>query len=104
MLNKKPTESNLNENDLNSLYEELREDALRISTNYYRKGQGFSLFIRKGMAGWVEAWTSLPSTYLPAAQQLEDHPPRNLPIDLHTEAAVLLTNMVWDVYQEIKTT
>ena len=97
------TTCNLDEKDLNTLYEELRNEALQIS-GYHRSNQGLSLFIQKGMASWLEAWISLPSTYLPAAEQVKDYSRHNLPIDLHTEIAMLLTNMVSDVCQEINAT
>lgn len=100
MLNNTLTACNL---DLNVLYEEMRNEALQIS-NDFNKSQGCTLFIQKGMASWLEAWTSLPSTYMPPAQELKDYPRHNLPVDLHTEVAILLTNMVTDVCQEIKIT
>jgi len=97
------TVSNLDKDNLNTLYEELREESLRTSPDHYRRSQGLALFIQKGMATWIEAWTNCTSFYLPVKGKEANPSERNLPVDLHTEVAILLTNMALRIYQEAKT-
>lgn len=94
---------NLDKDNLNVLYEDLRVDALCASINYCSKSQGLGLFIQKGMAAWVEAWTNcVSSPHLPVKEHLENSQ-QNLPGGgLHTEVAILLTNMALNIWQGAK--
>jgi hypothetical protein len=97
------TVSSLDKDNLNTLYEELREEALGTSLNHYRKSQGLALLIQKGMAAWIEAWTNCTSSHLPVKRGEANRSQRNLPVDLHREVAILLTNMALRICQEAKT-
>lgn len=103
MKNRKLTICNLDKVRLNTLYEDLRDEALRTSINYYKKSQGLTLFICKGMAAWIKAWTDCPSFHLSAKGQRGNFPQQNLPVDLRSKMAILLTNMAISVWQEVKT-
>jgi len=97
------TVSSLDKDNLNTLYEQLREDALRTSLNHYGRSQGLTLFIRKGMAAWIQAWTNCTSSHLSVKEREGKPSERNLPVGLHIEVAILLTNMALRICQEAKT-
>lgn len=94
--NTKLTLCSLDRANLNSLYENLREEALKISIDYTRKTQGLALFICRGMAAWIEAWAqcSLP----PFKEDRENFSLQNPPVNLHAEITMLLTDMAFNVY------
>ena len=96
------TARSLNKDNLDTLYEELRQEALYTSVKCYRRSQGLALFIRKGMIAWIEAWTNCTSSLLPVKREKGNHLERNLPLDLHTEVAILLSNMALSVFKEAK--
>jgi len=95
------TARSLNKDNLNTLYEELRQEAL-YTVKYCRRSQGLALFIRKGMIAWIEAWTNCTSSLLPVKKEEGDHLERNLPLGLHTEVAILLSNMALSVFKEAR--
>lgn len=97
------TVSSLDKDNLNILYEELRQEALRTSVKCFTRSQGLALLIRKGIAAWIEAWTNCTSFPLPVKREEGHHLERNLAVDLHTEVAILLTNMALRIYQEART-
>jgi len=96
------TARSLNKDNLDTLYEELRQEALYTSVKYYTRSQGLALFIRKGMAVWIEAWTNCPSSLVSAKKEEGNHLERNLPLGLHAEMAILLSNMALSVFKEAK--
>jgi len=49
------TASSLNKDNLDTLYEELRQEALYASVKCFTRSQGLALFIRKGMVVWIQA-------------------------------------------------
>jgi len=55
------------------------------------------------MAAWIEAWTNCTSSPLPVKGGEGRRSERNLPVDLHTEVAILLTNMALNVFKEART-
>lgn len=97
------TASSLNKDNLNTLYEELRQEALGTSVKCFTRSQGLALLIRKGMAAWVEAWRNCTSSPLSVKREEGNHLERNLPVDLHTEVAILMTNMALNVFKEART-
>lgn len=104
MENRNPTTArSLNKYNLNTLYEELRQEALGTSVKCCTRSQGLTLFIRKGMAAWVEAWTNCTSSPLPVKREEGHHLEQNLPLDLHDEVAILLSNMALNVFKEART-
>lgn len=96
------TISNLNKDNLNTLYEELRQEALYTSVKCYRRSQGLALFIRKGMVVWIQAWTNCTSSLLSVKKEEGNHLERNLPLGLHAEMAILLSNMALSVFKEAR--
>lgn len=96
------TARSLNKDNLDTLYEELRQEALYTSVKCYTRSQGLALFIRKGMAAWIEAWTNCTSSLLSVKKEEGRHSERNLPLDLHAEMAILLSNMALSVFKEAR--
>jgi len=96
------TISNLNKDNLNTLYEELRQEALYTSVKCHTRSQGLALFIRKGMIAWMEAWTNCTSSLLSVKKEEGNHLERNLPLGLHAEMAILLSNMALSVFKEAR--
>ena len=92
------TVCSLDKDNLNTLYEQLRQEALRTSINSYRRSQGLALFIRRGMAAWIEAWTNYISPPLSVKRGEGNRLEQNLPVNLHTEVAILLANMALNVF------
>ena len=88
----------MDKDTLSGLYEQLRQEALRTSAGHYRRSQGLALFIGKGMAAWIKAWTNCPSSPLPVRRGENRRWQRSLPVDLPTEVAILLTNMALNVF------
>lgn len=74
-------------------YEELRAAALERNTGRER-GIGFSLFIRRGMAGWIAVCDSI----VPQRQAQASRPERLVPASIGAEAAVLLAHMALSVH------
>jgi len=97
------TARSLNKDNLDTLYEELRQEALYTCVKCFTRSQGLALFIRRGMAAWIEAWTNCIPSPLPVKKGEGNHLERNLAVDLHTEVAILLTNMTLRIYQEART-
>lgn len=97
------TVSSLDKDNLNTLYEELRQEALCTSVKCCRRSQGLALLIRNGIAAWIEAWTNCTSSPLPVRGGEGSRSERNLPLDLHAEVAILLTNMALNVFKEAGT-
>ena len=76
-------------------YEELRRAALGHSG----RGAGFALFLRSGMAAWIETCAALPgppqaTPRSPAAE------PRFVPQDLRVEVATLLAEMALSAHPQ----
>ena len=97
------TASSLNKDNLDTLYEELRQEALYTSVKCYTRSQGLALFIRKGMAAWIKAWRNCTSSPLSVKRGEDNRSERNLPVNLHTEVAILLSNMALSVFKEART-
>lgn len=64
-------------------YEQLRSEALGVSTNVLRDG-GLALLMRNGMALWMQAWASCS-----AARPLEVTASAQLPAARHDVVTVL---------------
>lgn len=91
---------NLDKNNLNALYENLRDEALAVSANYSRRSQGLALFMNQGMTAWIEAWTNCtPADYLPDNAERATGTEPSLPGSLHTEITTLLANMTLSVWE-----
>ena len=70
------------------------------------QGQGLALFLSRGMAGWLQAWSNCigarvgPAAPLSAASAAA---PGNdiCPVQLHNDVAMLLASMVLIARQEV---
>jgi len=69
-------------------YEAIRREALAVAPDG-RRGRGLVLFLRRGMAAWIEALSSLA---VPKPAPEEDS--STLPLSLRPEIATILANMV----------
>jgi hypothetical protein len=58
-----------------------------------------TLFIRRGMRAWMQAWSQCAPPSLPASSALPDEP-QTCPTQLHAEVATLLASMVLFARQE----
>lgn len=77
-------------------YEDLRRDALGVRGP--RRGIGFSLFLRSGMAAWMAACAAMPrppesAVRKPAVAQL-------MPQDFRVEVATLLAEMALSAHAQ----
>lgn len=77
-------------------YEELRGAALGQATGSGR-GIGFALFIRSGMAAWMETCAALLIPREPTARRAAADLPR-MPPDVRVEVAMLLAEMALSVH------
>ncbi len=78
-------------------YEDLRRRVTEDSGRLPR-GPEVTVFVRRGMAAWMEAWTeeaSCPIPHLPA------HVPLRLPTGLYADVTRLLVNMLIHNRQEV---
>jgi hypothetical protein len=73
-------------------YEELRRHALGQCT---AQAQGLALFMHRGMAAWLQAWSQCVG--LAPARPPQDQP--DCPVHLHKEVAMLLASMVLSTCQ-----
>ena len=92
------------------------EDLRRLALDRHRaQAQGLALFIRRGMAGWLQAWSrctgeplastaaaaapavpAVPATSAPATQAHDI-----CPVQLQNDVAMLLASMVLATRQEV---
>lgn len=79
-------------------YEQLRADALdpgeeRVVT------PGLALFLRRGMAAWIEAWPQAPERRTGTAPDYSDRP--RLPLGLRQQMSLILAGMILAQRQEV---
>jgi hypothetical protein len=87
-----------NRHDLVAHYERLRRDALG-SPCPGDGGFGLALFLRRGMAAWIEAWWECTSPVEPIARS-EPHVDDPIPTDTRTQITALLAGMILCLQQE----
>jgi hypothetical protein len=84
--------------DLTEQYEQLRREATSCS-EHTAQGLGLALFLRRGMASWMQAWSQCTDSAAPNA-----HPrpatPTAVPLDLRTQIATLLAGIILGLQQE----
>ena len=79
-------------------YEELRRTALGAGAPSSGRGIGLALFLRSGMAAWMETCAALmPRHAEPTARAAAATPPL-VPLDLRLEVATLLAEMALTVH------
>jgi hypothetical protein len=83
--------------DLVAHYEQLRRDATDMSSRG-REALGLALFLRCGMAAWMQAWSPCMDGVTPLA------PPRPattpVPMDVRGQVAMLLAGIILGLHQE----
>jgi hypothetical protein len=90
---------NIDKSTLNARYEDLRNDVLHSFPEIGKQSQGLVLFLRQGMIGWLKAWSkcSPPNT---VEEKKEEYVYQDLPVDLHAQVAIVLTNMTLNFCRE----
>jgi hypothetical protein len=84
--------------DLVAHYERLRRDALG-SRSLGDEGFGMALFLRRGMAAWMEAWSECTSRIEPGPRS-EPQVDETIPADTRTQITALLASMILGLQQE----
>jgi hypothetical protein len=77
--------------DLVAHYEQLRRDARDPAR--CREGLGLALFLRRGMAAWMQAWSRCTSCVAPQAQTLPAIA-APVPVDVRAQVATLLAEII----------
>jgi hypothetical protein len=88
---------------LSSSYEDLRRFAI-AGTDRYGRGVGFALFIRSGMARWMDTYIDLlaqPKVAPPPQRRAEE---QRLDPDLRIEVAMVLAQMALSAHAQGATT
>jgi len=95
-----PMICNLDKGILNARYEELRSDALSSCSKNMRQSQGLVLFVRQGMIGWLKAWSTCSARAHTIEDREQEYAYQDLPHDLRTQVAIVLTNMALNTCRE----
>ena len=82
--------------DLTEQYEQLRREATSHS-RHGRNGLGLTLFLRRGMTAWIQAWSQ--GTTTPQAHS-QPAVAATVPIDLRTQVTTLLAGIILGLHQE----
>ena len=82
--------------DWTGRYEDLRRRVLE-ETGPLPQGAGIAVFVRQGLAAWMQAWTEHDSGPIPCPATQE---PARLPAGLYAEVTQLLVDMVFHRRQE----
>jgi hypothetical protein len=78
--------------DLVAHYEQLRRDARDVPARC-REGLGLALFLRRGMAAWMQAWSPCTSCVTPQAQTLPATTAPG-PVDVRVQVATLPAEII----------
>lgn len=97
---RKPMICNLDKSIVNARYEELRSDVLHSYPKNMRQSQGLVLLLRQGMIGWLKAWSKCASPVHTIEDRREEYIHQDLPYDLRTQVAIVLTNMALNTCRE----
>jgi len=84
--------------DLVAHYEQLRCDATGGAARGC-EGLGLALFLRRGMTGWMQAWSQCSGVTPQAKAQPATMAP--VPIDIRAQVATLLAGIILGLPQEI---
>ena len=80
-------------------YEQLRREATRGAGNG-GQGLGLALFLRSGMAAWMQAWSQCVSS-VGANAQSQSATMTSAPIDVRAQIATLLAGIILNLQQEV---
>jgi hypothetical protein len=81
-------------------YEQLRRDATDMSS-HVREGLGLALFLHRGMAAWMQAWSQCIDCVTPQALSRPATTP--VPVDVRAQVATLLAGIILSLHQEAAT-
>jgi hypothetical protein len=84
--------------DLTEQYEQLRREATSRS-EHGSEGLGLALFLRRGMTGWMQAWSQCTDHDAPNAHS-QPAMTAAVPIDLRAQVATLLAGIILGLQQE----
>jgi hypothetical protein len=87
--------------DLVAHYEQLRRDATEMSSRG-RKGLGMALFLRRGMAAWMQAWSQCINCIAPQTE-CQSATTAPVPVDVRAQVAALLAGIILGLHQEATT-
>jgi hypothetical protein len=82
-------------------YEQLRREATRDAGNG-GQGQGLALFLRSGMAAWMQAWSECVSGVRANAPS-QAATMTSAPIDVRAQITTLLAGIILNLQQEVTT-
>lgn len=86
--------------DWTARYEALRRDAMN-PTQFTAVAWGLNLFMRQGLAAWMQAWPRSAGSESPAPQRmLSRAPPPAFPDAMSSQLVTVLANMVFTARQE----
>jgi len=86
--------------DLVAHYEQLRRDGTDMSS-HGREALGLALFLRRGMAAWMQAWSQGMDCVTPPAPPQPATTP--VPLDVRGQVAMLLAGIILGLHQEATT-
>jgi hypothetical protein len=81
-------------------YEQLRRDATDMSSRG-REALGLALFLHRGMAAWMQAWSPGRDGITPPAPPQPATTP--VPMDVRGQVAMLLAGIILSLHQEATT-
>jgi hypothetical protein len=84
--------------DWTGRYEDLRRRVLEEAGRLPR-ASGIAVFVRQGLAGWMQAWPEQAPCHLP---EPAIHEPARLPAGLYEEVTQLLVEMIFHHRQETR--
>jgi len=64
------------------------------------QGLGLTLFLRRGMTAWMEAWSECAGNVEPAAR-LQPGVHETIPVDMRSQITTLLASMILSQQQEV---
>lgn len=95
-----PTDQPVARLDLVAHYEQLRRDATDMSSRG-REALGLALFLRRGMAAWMQAWSKCLDCVTPPAPPQPATTP--VPMDVRGQVAMWLAGIILGLHQEATT-
>jgi hypothetical protein len=91
---------NTDKSILNARYEDLRNDVLHAFPEIGEHSQVLVLFLRQGMIGWLNAWSTCSPPHT-VENKREEYAYQDLPVDLRAQVANVLTHMTLNFCREV---
>jgi len=74
-------------------YEQLRHEVIERSTST-SQGLGLALFLRRGMTGWMQAWSECSRNVEPQMRSVPGGNETIIPLEMRSQLTSLLTGMI----------